>query len=344
METPRKPLKNIHLDAIRGTPPLKVPASPLMKTLGFGTGVNVYFLERGPSRSPWAIKRVSQRTRVTSQENSKLFNERIAKEAKILRQLQHPNIVGFRAVSKEKGDVGLALECCKTSLGSILEERLDAGENELPAKYIKKMLIDISSALDYLHSEAMLLHGDLKSHNILIKGDFEVCKLCDFGVCLPLNKEGKIDFRENPCLQYVGTTLWCAPEVIGEFDMIDSKADIFSLGLIIYETINLTPPHVSKNNNSTREDDSSLNFDDTERQSDEENDGSLDETDLDIESENTSMWEMKCGTRPALPQAFELTDEYNIIMELFYLCTNELPDDRPSAKIICDSLKKDALN
>ncbi|XP_075146408.1 lymphokine-activated killer T-cell-originated protein kinase [Haematobia irritans] len=337
METPRKPLRTISLEA---NTPFKVPASPMMKTLGYGTGVNVYYMERSPKsgpRSPWAIKRVSQRIRTMNQENSKIFNERIVKEANILRQLTHPNIVGFRGISKSHGEVdSLALECCKTSLGSILEERLDNGDSALPAKYIKKILVDISGALDYLHREAKLLHGDLKSHNILVKGaDFEICKLCDFGVSIPLDEEGKIDFRKNPGMRYVGTTLWCAPEVIAEEDVIDSKADIFSFGLIIYETVALIPPHTL-----TDKDDSKLN-----QESSDDDKSFLDITDMTEDELSSSMdddipmQEYKCGTRPALPQALDLNEEYNIVMELFYLCTNNLPADRPTAKIIQTSLK-----
>lgn len=333
METPRKVLKNIHLTNVQqqdtgGASSFKVPASPLMKNLGYGTGVNVYCLERSPGttgqiRSPWAIKRVSKVTRITNKFHSKLFNERIVKEADILRQLKHPNIIGFRALTKENEDMdALALECCKTSLGSLLEDRLDNEESALPANYIIRILNDVASALHYLHTEAMLLHGDVKSHNILVKGDFEICKLCDFGVSLPLDKQGKVNFRENPHLEYVGTDLWCSPEVIAEEDVIDSKSEIFSLGLVIYETITLRPPHLLE-----------ITADD-----DEENDECA-ASGADVGPGNMTRLGMLYGTRPTLPQAFDLGNEYNIVMELFYLCTNEIPADRPSASIICTSLR-----
>lgn len=76
------------------------------------------------------------------------------------------------------------MEACTISLGDLLEKRFgaDDGPSPLPANQINIMGYDISKALNYLHNTALLLHGDLKSFNILIKGDFAVCKLCDFGV------------------------------------------------------------------------------------------------------------------------------------------------------------------
>lgn len=87
MDTPQKTLRNLHLDNVaRISTPLRIPPSPFMKNLGCGTGVNVYRLERSPQkgvvRSPWAVKRISQKAKEIGQE---VFNSRILDEAKILR-------------------------------------------------------------------------------------------------------------------------------------------------------------------------------------------------------------------------------------------------------------------
>lgn len=66
------------------------------------------------------------------------------------------------------------------------------------------MSLDIFKGLDYLHTKARILHGDLKSFNILIKGEFELCKLCDFGVSQPLNEEGYLDLKRDPNAKYIG--------------------------------------------------------------------------------------------------------------------------------------------
>lgn len=51
------------------------------------------------------------------------------------------------------------------------------------------MARDVACGLRYLHEEKRLLHGDLKSANILIQGDFKTAKICDFGVSLKLDEK-----------------------------------------------------------------------------------------------------------------------------------------------------------
>ena len=46
----------------------------------------------------------------------------------------------------------------------------------------------VASALDYLHREKRILHGDMKSGNVLVIGDFKIVKICDFGVALRLDE------------------------------------------------------------------------------------------------------------------------------------------------------------
>lgn len=82
--------------------------------------------------------------------------------------------------------------------------------------------------LQHLH-ELKVMHRDIKSMNILVSDSY-ACKLTDFGCAKSLNEQGAILNTANS-----GTPLWMAPEVkLGQYDY---SADIYSLGLVIYELL-----------------------------------------------------------------------------------------------------------
>ena len=88
-----------------------------------------------------------------------------------------------------------------------------------------------AGALDYLHTSTLggkprLLHGDIKSANVLVKGEFDEIKLCDFGVTLPLEADGTVS-QEGGKNQYIGTEPWSAKEVIEE-ETITTKVRIIT--------------------------------------------------------------------------------------------------------------------
>ena len=93
----------------------------------------------------------------------------------------------------------------------------------------------ITEALNYLHSlkPEPLIHRDLKPENILIgmSGNKYICKLADFGISKFF--DGKTQYHTK----YLGTNGYRAPEV--NSGMYDTKADIFSLGMIAVEIFDL---------------------------------------------------------------------------------------------------------
>ncbi|SPP81807.1 lymphokine-activated killer T-cell-originated protein kinase-like [Drosophila guanche] len=319
METPPRKSRKLSEDM---SSTIRIPASPMMKTLGFGSGVKVYRLDRSPrhgqNRTPWAIKRITQDA---LEKKDLIFNERILHEAKILKKLKHPNIVQFCGlVTTDEGLNTLVLEICGCSLGSMLDARREENLGPLPAKLTNKVIADVARALDFLHTEARVLHGDLKSFNVLINGGFENCKLCDFGVALPLDKHGQV----NSSRVYEGTDLWSAPEVIQQSKVLNSKADIFSFGLVIYETLALVLPHT-------------LNMDFAEDKENQQTDGDLIEELSDFKKSSLLL---PYGTRPALPVAFQVSEEHESIVALFFLCTNTPMEDRPTARNILLSIEE----
>lgn len=218
--------------------PFMIPPSPFMTRLGCGTGVNVYRFKREANendmRSPWAVKKVSKKARSG-------ISERLALEASILKQLHHPNIVGFRAISGSvDGGLCLAMEDCEKALEDIIEEKAFL-EEDFAYDEVLKVSWAIANALSYIHNENKLLHGDIKSGNVLIRGDFEAVKLCDFGVALRLKDD--LSGLKNPGDKYIGTEPWKCKEAL-EGGVITDKADIFAFGLLIWEMLALNVPHV----------------------------------------------------------------------------------------------------
>lgn len=288
--------------------PFTVPTTPKLKQLGYGTGVGVFHVDRSPRNglvsSPWALKKIMRQ----QSSFTKKMAERLRNEAEILRKLNHPNIVGFRAfVKTTDGRECLAMEECHTSLGDLLEDN----EEFLPVKKVQKVAVEIAKALDYIHNVARLLHGDIKSHNILIKGDFDEIKLCDFGVSLPLNEDGTVDVKAAGKNTYVGTRMWMAPEVCEDRTkpiVITDKADIFPYGLTIWEMFTNRIPH-----SATFSDDSEASFD---------------------EDAYEERLNEVVGTRPPLPEDVADDKQFENVILLFCYCTEENYKKRYSAKQI----------
>ncbi|XP_007517316.1 lymphokine-activated killer T-cell-originated protein kinase isoform X2 [Erinaceus europaeus] len=304
--------------ALSLTPCINIPASPFMQKLGFGTGVSVYLMKRSPkglSHSPWAVKKINSKC---TGDHQSLYQKRLTDEAKILKHLHHPNIVGYRAFTEANdGSLCLAMEYGgEKSLNDLIEERFNDSQTPFPAPIILKVALHMARGLKYLHQEKKLLHGDIKSSNVVIKGDFETIKICDVGVSLRLDENMTVT---DPEAYYIGTEPWKPKEALEENGVITDKADIFAFGLTLWEMMTLSVPHVN------------LPDDDGDE------DKTFDESDFDDEAYYAAL-----GTRPPINME-ELGDSYQKVIELFSVCTNEDPKDRPSAAHIVEALEVDVL-
>jgi len=95
-------------------------------------------------------------------------------------------------------------------------------------------------ALSYLHKSG-IIHRDIKAANILLTVQGRVL-LCDFGVAASLVSSSVHAKRST----FVGTPYWMAPEVITEGKTYDQSADIWSLGITLYEMACGNPPHAEQ--------------------------------------------------------------------------------------------------
>lgn len=123
--------------------------------------------------------------------------------------------------------------------GSVLDLMKASPDNALEEKYAAVITREVLVGLNYLHKSAVI-HRDLKAANILITAAGKVM-ICDFGVSALLATTSS---KRNTL---VGTPFWMAPEVaqgIGSTSSYDTKADIWSTGIFIYEMITGGPPHM----------------------------------------------------------------------------------------------------
>jgi serine/threonine protein kinase len=157
------------------------------------------------------------------------------KEAQLLQELQHPNILRCLDFffTSQPTSVSLVLEYCeKGTLSTFLKQ-----EGSTPYDLIHKWTLQLVSALKYLHSEG-IIHRDLKPDNILVTNGNDV-KIADFGLAKIMNTIMPEQYDEYffPMVpEYAqtacGTKNYMAPEVWNKH--YDDRSDVFSLGLILY--------------------------------------------------------------------------------------------------------------
>ncbi|XP_044867970.1 lymphokine-activated killer T-cell-originated protein kinase isoform X3 [Mauremys mutica] len=215
-----------------------IPASPFMQKLGYGTGVNVYLMKRSPkglSHSPWAVKKINPKC---DNKQQNIYQQRLNEEAKILKNLQHPNIVGYRAFTQANdGSMCLAMEYGgEKSLNDLIEERNTKYQGPFPAATILNVALNMARGLKYLHNDKKLLHGDIKSSNVVIK-------------------------VSDPEALYIGTEPWKPKEALEDGGVITDKADIFAFGLTLWEMMTLSIPHLNLPDEDDDDDDEETTFD-----------------------------------------------------------------------------------
>ncbi|HEV8582858.1 MAG TPA: protein kinase [Thermoanaerobaculia bacterium] len=164
------------------------------------------------------------------------FRVRFMREAQSAGILTHPNIVTIHDVVEDSGD-GLAFIAMEYVRGTNLKLLLQ-GEQPLSLQFVLDIVAQVGDALDYAHSNRVV-HRDVKPANILITSDNRV-KITDFGIARldtsNLTQEG----------QLLGTPNYMAPEQIQGRE-VDSRADLFSLGVVLYEMLTRHKPFQGEN-------------------------------------------------------------------------------------------------
>ena len=159
---------------------------------------------------------------------------RFRREAQAAGRLTHPNIVSVY----EYGDDGdVAFIAMEYIVGTELKERFD-GTAKFELSDSTRIMAQLLDALEYSHSHGVV-HRDIKPSNILITKDGQV-KIADFGIA-------KIESSELTQVGTVmGTPSYMSPEqFMGQ--LVDSRSDIYSAGVILYQLLTGERPFTGSN-------------------------------------------------------------------------------------------------
>jgi len=157
------------------------------------------------------------------------FAERFSREARTMARLNHQNIVNIYDYGQTGGFCYLVMEYVE---GVNLRRAMRDGE--LSAEQALAIVPQVCEALQFAHDEG-IVHRDIKPENILIDKRGRV-KIADFGLA-KLVEENSHNWTLTGSRQVLGTLNYMAPEQIEQPDKVDHRADIYSLGVVLYELL-----------------------------------------------------------------------------------------------------------
>src|SRR5262245_25731493 len=172
------------------------------------------------------------------------FRKRFERESKAAAWLQHPNIVPVHAAGEVEGKLYIAMRLIE---GSDLKALLQK-EERLSAERALATCAQLANALDAAHASG-LLHRDVKPSNVLIEQDAdgdEHVYLADFGLAKTLGS----GTRMTETGRLLGTIDYMAPEQI-RGQQLDGRADLYSLGCLLYECLVGEPPFARRSDVAT---------------------------------------------------------------------------------------------
>ncbi len=174
-------------------------------------------------------------------ETADIRRRRFLREARVAARLRSPYVV--RVFDVVEGDGGLTYIVMELLHGETLAERLATG-GRLPVRDAVQLVRQATHALAEMH-DAGIIHRDIKPSNLFVEQEADGSrrvKLLDFGVAAlrqPLAPgESSITYSEA----FLGTPRYMAPEQVRSSKTVDARADVWALGVTLYELLTGAPP------------------------------------------------------------------------------------------------------
>ncbi len=211
--------------------PLAVARSryEIIRKLGAGGMAEVYLARDRELRRNVALKFLPEE----KQEDEHL-RKRLVREARAAAALDHPFICKIYDIGEMEGKPFIAMEYLE---GETLKERLEQGRME--AREGLRIALEMAEALEVAHKQG-IVHRDLKPANVMLTGQGHA-KVLDFGLAkhvVPEEMGGQDETVSELTRKEVtvGTLAYISPEQL-RGEAVDSRSDIFSFGIVVYEMV-----------------------------------------------------------------------------------------------------------
>jgi serine/threonine protein kinase/Flp pilus assembly protein TadD len=167
--------------------------------------------------------------------------KRFYREAQMAASLSHANIASIYEVGSHEGKHFIAMEFVDgESLAQLMappaKQATTRTVRHLQPRRSIEVVRDAALAVDYAHSKR-IIHRDLKPHNIMVQRSDGRTYVMDFGLAKPIKTRDSITVSDA----IVGTPQYMSPEQ-GRGDPLDRRADVYSLGAVLYHVLTGRPP------------------------------------------------------------------------------------------------------
>ncbi|XP_063692262.1 MAP/microtubule affinity-regulating kinase 3-like isoform X45 [Bolinopsis microptera] len=206
----------------------------LLKTIGKGNFAKVKLARHLPTGREVAVK-VIDKTQMNQTSIQKLN-----REMKIMKRLNHPNIVRLYEVIETEKTLYLVMEYA--SGGEVFDYLVAHGR--MKEKEARQKFRQIVSAVQYCHQKG-IIHRDLKAENLLLDAEMNM-KLADFGFSNEFTAGTKLD-------TFCGSPPYAAPELFQGKKYDGPEVDVWSLGVILYTLVSGSLPFDGQNLKELRE-------------------------------------------------------------------------------------------
>ncbi len=215
----------------------------LLRLIGSGTSGSVW-----AARNELIERDVALKIMEPEVMSDKVLLHRFFNEAKAIGRVKHPSIVGiFDLGQAEDGSPFLVLELLD---GEPLSTRIQR-DGAMDPEMLLEVMAGVTQALDLAHQQS-IVHRDLKPANIFMHSTPAgglVGKILDFGIS-KVSSGGEANFSLTKTGTVVGSPAYMSPEQAAGRDDIDGRADVWSVGVVLYEGLTGVLPHEAPNYNA----------------------------------------------------------------------------------------------